>query len=258
MQVIIEFALYEIVYKLIHGDGILSQRHILRAQFHLRLTLESRFLHVDGNGSHYAVSDIAQLHVFLEKLLYRLAESLSVGSLMGAAEGGMLAVDKRVILLAGLIRVRKRNLDILALQMNDRIKRLSGHVLPQEVHQTVFGMKLHPVVFDGEAGIEVGVIAQERLDILASELIILKKALAGIGLELDIRTSSRALCIGDNAGVAHQMALMKLRTTCHAIVAKRLHYKMLRKRIHRLRTHTVQTHGFLKRFCVVFTAGIED
>ena len=59
------------------------------------------------------------------------------GTLMGAALCGMLSVDKRVILLTILIRVGKGNLDILALQMDDRIEAIVGHAIVQQVFESM-------------------------------------------------------------------------------------------------------------------------
>jgi hypothetical protein len=54
----------------------------------------------------------------------------------------VLAVDEAVILLAVAGAVREGDLDVLALDVDDRILRLLGELGAHEVHQAVLGLEL--------------------------------------------------------------------------------------------------------------------
>ena len=57
------------------------------------------------------------------------------GSLVCAALGGVLPVDKGVVLFAVLVGVCEGNLDVLSFQVDDVVKAFAGHVVFQQVLQ---------------------------------------------------------------------------------------------------------------------------
>ena len=61
VQVVVQLLLDEVVDVLVDGGAVLP--HDAAAQLDLGLTLEHRLLHIDGNGGHDAVADIAILEV---------------------------------------------------------------------------------------------------------------------------------------------------------------------------------------------------
>ena len=107
-----------------------------RTEFDFRLTLEHRFLDVDGDGGHKTVANIA-VFVFPEKFLDGAGDVLLEGRLMGTALNRVLTVDERIIFLAVLVGVGQRDFDVLALQVDDGVERVVGHSVFQQVFQAV-------------------------------------------------------------------------------------------------------------------------
>ena len=56
---------------------------------------------------------------------------------MRAAHRSVLAIHERPVLLAVVIAVRERDLDVVALEVDDRVERLAAEFLGQEVLQSV-------------------------------------------------------------------------------------------------------------------------
>ena len=97
------------------------------------MALEDWFGDIDSYRTHNTVANVAILLVLAEELLngarYRLAES----HLVRTALNSVLTIDEGVILLARLIGMSERNLYILALEVNDRIEWLHGHIVGEQV-----------------------------------------------------------------------------------------------------------------------------
>ena len=121
---------------------------------------------------------------------------------------GMLAVDKRIILLTVLRAMRKGNLDVLALQMNDRIQSGGRHVVVQQVRQPVAANDAVPVVIDGQSGIQIGIVTEHRLDIFYPEMVTRKKRV--VRLEKNVRA---VFLRGRACGVTHQIPPLEHRLT---------------------------------------------
>ena len=158
MQVVVQLQLHEVVHELIHAHAARGG-HIFRAQFHLGLALEDGLLYVDGYRAYYAVADVGEVLVLVEKLLNRTADSFAVGGLVGTALDGVLTVHEGVVLLAGLRGMGQGDLDVLTLQVDDGVERIYGHVLGQQIEQAVLGCVFLAVVDQRQAGVEVGIVA---------------------------------------------------------------------------------------------------
>ena len=130
MEVVIELLLHEVVDELIDAYTA-GGRHILRAQLHLGLRLEDGFLYIDSYRSDNAVADIHQFLVLIEELLDGTTDGFFVGLLVRTALYGVLAVDEREIFVVILVGMRQGYLNILALEVNNRIERIDGHILRQ-------------------------------------------------------------------------------------------------------------------------------
>ena len=255
----------EVVDKLI--DTYLARRsHILRTEFDFGLALENRFLDIEGNSTYDAITDIRQLLVLIEELLDSTTDGLTESGLVGAPLDSVLSVDKGIILITRLVGVREGNLNIFARDMNNRIKRISGHALCEQVEETVLGDKLTTVIVERKAGIEIRVVAKHGLNILVAELIIIEEFFVRIRRELNARTTFRLhFCAGlshpvldsHDTGVFDKFALMENSIT-GTIITERLYGEIGRKCIYGLCSHTVQTDGFLKGFIVIFTTGIDN
>jgi len=60
----------------------------------LVLRLEDRFLHADDDGGVDRLADVGGVEVLLEMVAQGLDEALAEGGEVGAAHGGVLAVDE--------------------------------------------------------------------------------------------------------------------------------------------------------------------
>ena len=81
-------------------------------------------------------------------------------ALVGAALGRVLTVHEGIILFTVLGSMGEGNVDVVSAEVNDGIESGSGHVVVEEVLQPVAREYAAAVVVDGEAGVEVGVVAQ--------------------------------------------------------------------------------------------------
>ena len=93
------------------------------------MALKDRFRHIDSNGTYDSVADISQFEALVVELLDSSTDGFAIGSLVCTTLYGMLTIDKRVVLFATLVGVREGNLNILILDMNNRIERIHSHRL---------------------------------------------------------------------------------------------------------------------------------
>ncbi len=61
---------------------------------------------------------------------------------MRAALRGVLAVDEAVVFLAVVVAVGDGHLDVIALEVDDRVERLAVHLGGQQVQQAVLALEL--------------------------------------------------------------------------------------------------------------------
>ena len=97
------------------------------------------------------LADIGGVEVFLVIVAERLDQRLAEGGEVGAAHRGVLAVDEGPVLLAVVGAVGEGDLDVLALEMDDRVERLAAQVLLQQVLQAVLRLEGLAVEREGEA-----------------------------------------------------------------------------------------------------------
>ena len=250
VQVVVDLLLDEVAHIFINGLAIGS--HERRTQLDLGLTLEDGFLDIDGNGGHDARTDVAVL-VLAEELLDGLGNMLLEGTLMGTALRGMLAVDEGIVLLAILVGMGEGYLDVVALQMDNGVQGIVRHAVLQQVFQPVTRQDATTVIHDGQAGIQVGVVAQHVLDDVVLELVVLEQLGVGIGLEEDERAVLVLRILG---GVADEFSAFE-GGTAHLAVAIAGHLEVRAQRIDGLDTDTVQTNTFLEGLRVVLTTRVE-
>ena len=175
MEIVIYFLLQEIAHILI--DGFASvRRHCGTSELDLRLTLEHRLLYVQCNGCHQSVSDVAILILAVE-LLDGSGDMLLEGTLMSTALGGVLTIHEGIVLLAILIGMGKGNLDIFALHVDNLIETLVGHIIGQEILQTMTAEDAATIVHDGESGVQISIVAEHRLHEIIVERIVLEQGI---------------------------------------------------------------------------------
>ena len=250
VQEIIHLLLDEIPHKLVDAHPTL-RRSRQRAQFHLSLTLKQRLLDIDTDSSHQTIANIPILIVLARIVLDDLSDILLERSLMRTTQRRMLTIDKRIVLLTILLRMRKRNLDILTRQMTNRVESIVVHTIIQEVRQTVARHDTPPPKHNRKPRVEICIIAQHRLDILTPKRIMLEKR--RIRLEENIRT---ILLLRILRHIAHQAPLLKDRTP-HLPVTIRMSLKTRAQSIHRFKTHTIQANTLLESLRVILTTRIE-
>ena len=232
-------------------DALAARRHLQRAELNLGLALKHRFFHVDGYGSHKAVAYVGELVVLAEELLYGARYVLLEGALVGAALGGVLSVDKRVILLAILVGMCKGYLYVLALDVYDGVKRVGGHGVGKEVGKTIARQYAMTVVHDGKTRVEVGIVAQHRLHDVVVERVVNEER--WVWLEVDV---CAVLVVGVGGLVVGKVALLKLQRP-YLAVSVRLYLEVGRESVDRLHTHTVKADALLERLGVVLAACVE-
>ena len=93
---------------------------------------------------------------------------------MGASLRGMLSVDKRIILLSILVGMGDGHLNVFTKEVNDGIELLLGHVLIEEILQSVLGSELLVVKDDGQPYIEEHIVLQQRLNMFIAVMILTK------------------------------------------------------------------------------------
>jgi len=175
MEIVIYFLLQEIAHILI--DGFASvRRHCGTSELNLRLTLEHRLLYVQCNGSHQSVSDVAILILAVE-FLDGSGNMLLEGTLMSTALGGVLTIHEGIVLLAILIGMGKGDLDVFALHVNNLIETFIGHIVGQQILQTMTAEDAATIVHDGESGVQISIVAEHRLHEIIVERIVLEQGI---------------------------------------------------------------------------------
>ena len=185
------------------------------------------------------------------ELLDRFGDRLAEGRLVRTALRGVLPVDERVVALAVARPVRDGHLDVVAREVDRRIERRVGHLLVQQVQQTVLRDVGLAVELEGQAEVEVGVVLHHLLDVLhvvgvgAEHLLVHaerdQRAVALLHAALPAVALLDALREGDRAGLA---------------VAHRTGGELARKHVDGLDAHAVQTDGLLESRTAVLAAGI--
>ena len=180
VQEVIDFCLYEVTYVFVYAHAAVGC-HGERAEFYFRLTFKHWLLNVYGNGRHKAVAYVAVFEVLVEEFLYRLGYVLFECALVRTALSGVLTIDKRMVLLAILVGVSESNFDVFAFQVDYGIETVARHVVVEQVFKSVAAKYASAVVHNGKPRVEIGVVAEHRLNYVVVELIIEEKR--GVGFE---------------------------------------------------------------------------
>ena len=133
------------------------------------------------------------------------------------------------------------HLDILAREVDRRIERILGHILVQEVEQTILRDVVLSVELHRQPLVQVGVVAHQLLDILQ---------VVAVGTEdllIDRETDHRAVLLLNAALPAIRLlqALLEV-DRMRLAVTHRASHKVAREVVHGLHTDTVQTHRLLE------------
>ena len=149
MQISVYFTCYEVADKLLYGRAVWVLRiDFSRTEFCFGLALEYRVLHRDRYRRYKSHTNIGILHIFTVKLADTFAEIFAECTLMSPAVYGMLPIYKRIILFAILVCMSKSYLYIVVFEVYDRIQRVVGDFLVEQVEQPVLRSHLTAVEAD--------------------------------------------------------------------------------------------------------------
>ena len=170
---------------------------------------------------------------------------------MGAAVAGVLAVHEGGDVLAVAVPVGEDDLDVRALDVDERVERLLGHVLGDEVQEAVLALVRHAVQDEGESFLEVGVVLHHRLHDVHVEGVAFEHLL--VGDEPD----EGAVLLGGLAQAAVQQDAAGIVGERGLAVAEGFHPEVGGKGVHGLRADAVHAHGLLEGFRVELAAGVQ-
>jgi hypothetical protein len=224
------------------------------AELGLGLRLEDGLLHADDDGGVDRLADVGGVVVLLEVVAEGLDEGLAEGREVRAAHGGVLAVDEGPVFLAVVFAVGDGDLDVLALEVDDRVERLAGEFLGEEVLEAVLRLEGLAVEREREAAVEEGVVPEHVLDELGAELEVGAEELL-VGRELD--DGAGALVGLGDARLGLQLALLELDGLGLA-VADGLGAVGEGEGVDGLLADAVEADGLLEGLAVVFGAGVDD
>ena len=147
VQIVIDFALDKVTDELV--DAYARQRiritififlwgHICRAELNFCLAFESRFNDIYSDGSYNSATNVLRLEIFAVVFLDGAGNVLLECALVSTTLRGVLSVYKRIVFLAVLVGVCECNLDVVALEVDMRIKRFRIVAFFHKVEKTVF------------------------------------------------------------------------------------------------------------------------
>ena len=253
VQVIVECLLDEVRHEA--ADGGAFGAHVLRAEFCLGLGFKNGFLDLDANGGADGGADIDRIKILFEEILNGLGEGLAEGGEVGAAHGGVLAIDEGVVILAVGVVVGKGDFDVLVLQVGDRVKRFAVEFVFEEIAETVLGFEFFTVVEEGEAAVEVGVVPEHILDVIVAEAALAEDF--GVGIEAEFGAGAGVFGCGLVAFVlARDLAAGKLYGAGFAF-AKGLNGELGGEGVDGFDANSVEADGFLEGLGIVFRAGVD-
>ena len=117
--------------------GLVFLPHICGAELGLCLALEIRLLDLDAYSSDDALTAVLGFVILLEIVLEGLRDGLPERRQVGASVSGVLAVDERGDILTVGVAVCEHDFDVFILEVDRLIQRSLGHVLLDEIEQSV-------------------------------------------------------------------------------------------------------------------------
>ena len=248
MEIIVDVCLDEITHVLV--DGFAVGCHLGGTELDLRLRLEDRFLDVHGDSRHQSVADVT-VFVFAEELLDRPRDMLFEGRLVRAALRGMLPVHERIVFLSVLVGMCEGYFNVLSFHVDDGIQRVYGHVVRQEVLQSMPAEDTPSVVHDGQSRIQVSVVAEHLLHDVIMETVVLEERIVRFKVDVCPAFIRRLSC-----SVVLDVAFPEREFTYPAVPVA-LHLEMGTERIDGFHTYTVQSDALLESLGIVFSAGVQ-
>ena len=152
----------------------------MAAKLGLSLRLKNRFNYLNADRPNHALANVCRIVVLIEVVAQNSHQGLAEGAMMGTALGGVLAVDKGIVLLAlASLRMGKSHFDVFAAQVNNLVHYLTAQVVGQKILEAVLGIILLAVEVNREARIQVDIIPNHPLDVLHLKAVVAKNGRVG-------------------------------------------------------------------------------
>ena len=90
--------------------------------------------------------------------------------------GGVLAIDKRIVVFAVGSAMCKCDFDVVIFEVNNWIERIAIHVVFEKVFEAIFGIVFFAVVVDRKPPIQVAVVPHHFVEVGGFKAILLENA----------------------------------------------------------------------------------
>src|SRR5574344_128500 len=161
MEIIVEFFLYEITYKISYSDVVVDKFGV---QLGFGLISENRINNSYTYSPHHRLSHIRRVVVFFKIFFYGSCYCFSECREVCPPLSGILSIYKRRDIFPGTFSVSNYKLNIVTGQVDWGIERLRAKVVIDQVEKSVFGFILCSVEFQKKTGVQVGVVLHHRFD----------------------------------------------------------------------------------------------
>ena len=227
---------------------------VCAAELGLGLCFEDGFLYAHAEGADQALAYDLGGVVLLDEVLHHAGVGFAEGALVGAALGGVLAVDEgEVVVVALAVDVGEGGLEVAVFDVDDGVERVALEVVLQQVEQAVLGVVAALVVVHGEAAVEVAVVPDALLDVFADEVVVAEELVVGDELHQGAAFGGG---VADDAAVVGELALGEFGAARLAF-AEGLHLEVGGEGVDGLGTHAVQADRLLEHLAVVLGAGVQ-
>ena len=173
------------------------------------------------------------------------------GTLMGTALRRMLTIDEGMVFLTVLVGMSEGNLNILTLEMDNRIESVIGHTVIQQVLESMTGENAPVIIHNGKTCIQIGIVTEHILHDIILKLIVEEECV--VGFEED---EGSIFILGILRDVTGHLTFLKGSLT-DLSVAIAAYFEMGTQGIDGLHTHTVETHRLLESLGVVLTTSVQ-
>ena len=148
-------------------------------------------------------------------------------------------------------------LEVLVLDVDDRIERLALQIVLKQIEEAVLGIVTAIVVVEYQPTVEVAIVPHASLDIFTDEVIVAEEFSVGDKLHQRARAlgAFRQRMLHD-AAVGSQLPFGEFGDAGFTL-SERLHTEPTGQGVHCLGTHTVQAHRLLEHLAVVLGTSVE-
>ena len=238
----------------VRSDSPFRRNH-RRAELGLRLRLEHRLDDAHADRRLDPRPDVRWVILLLVESANHLHQRLPECRKVRPALRGVLPVYERIVVLAALLAVGERDLDVLPHQMDRRIQRLALHLLAQQIQQAVLRPEFLAVENDRQAGIQVGIIPAHLLHDRIAEFRLrfgkISRSMSNASRVPFSPSSLRGFFMSTVSSPLENSSALVCPSR-HAWISKKSD-----KCVHRLDADPVQPHRFFERLAVILRTGVD-